>query len=50
MTAVCCAADDASWRLLERIGMRREFSTVRDSLHRSGEWLGHAPLADEWRG
>jgi RimJ/RimL family protein N-acetyltransferase len=37
---------------MERIGMRRELYTVRDWLHRSGEWLdgmGYALLADEWR-
>ena len=46
------ADNEASWRLMERIGMRRELYTVRDSLHRSGEWLdgmGSALLADEWR-
>ena len=53
MTANCFAANDASWRLMERVGMRRELYTVRESLHRSGEWLdgmGYALLADEWRG
>lgn len=52
VTANCFAANDASWRLMERIGMRREVVTVRESLHRSGEWLdglGYALLADEWR-
>ena len=32
--------------------MRREQHTVRDALHRSGEWMdgfGYALLADEWR-
>lgn len=51
VTAVCFAANDPSWRLMERVGMRREFCTVRDSLHRSGEWLdclGYALLADEY--
>ena len=46
------ADNEAPWRLMERIGMRRELYTVRDSLHRSGEWLdgmGYALLADEWR-
>ncbi|MEV4276096.1 GNAT family N-acetyltransferase [Actinoplanes xinjiangensis] len=53
VTATCFAANEASWRLMERVGMRREFHTVRDSLHRSGEWLdclGYALLADEWKG
>jgi RimJ/RimL family protein N-acetyltransferase len=53
VTANCFAANESSWRLMERLGMRREISTVRDSLHRSGEWLdgiGYALLADEFRG
>jgi len=51
VTANCFADNVASWRLMERIGMRREVHTVRESLHRSGEWLdgmGYALLADEW--
>jgi len=50
VTANCFADNDASWRLMERVGMRREAYTVRESLHRSGEWLdgmGYALLADE---
>ena len=52
VTANCFADNVASWRLMERVGMRRELYTVRESLHRSGEWLdgiGYALLADEWR-
>jgi len=52
VTAGCFAANEASWRLMERVGMRRETVTVRESLHRSGEWLdgmGYALLADERR-
>ena len=52
VTANCFADNAASWRLAERLHMRREQHTVRDSLHRSGEWLdglGYALLADEWR-
>lgn len=52
VTAECFAANEPSWRLMERLGMRREVHTIRDSLHRSGEWLdglGYALLADEWR-
>ena len=52
VTAGCFAANEASWRLMERVGMRREAYAVRESLHRSGEWLdgmGYALLADEWR-
>jgi RimJ/RimL family protein N-acetyltransferase len=51
--ANCFAANEASWRLMERVGMRRELYAVRDSLHRSEGWLdgiGYALLADEWRG
>ena len=52
VTATCFAENEASWRLMERVGMRRELYTVRDSLHRSGAWLdgtGYALLAEEWR-
>ena len=51
VTAQCFADNVASWRLMERVGMRREVHTVRESLHRSGRWLdglGYALLADEW--
>lgn len=53
VTADCFAANEASWRLMERVGMRREIHSRRDSLHRSGEWMdgmGYALLADEWGG
>ncbi|MDX6308647.1 MAG: hypothetical protein QOI06_1693 [Nocardioidaceae bacterium] len=52
VTANCFADNEASWRLMERVGMRREAYTVRDSLHRSGRWLdgmGYALLAEEWQ-
>jgi RimJ/RimL family protein N-acetyltransferase len=52
IVAYCFADNEASWRLMERIGLRREMHTVADSLHRSGAWLdglGYALLADEWR-
>jgi RimJ/RimL family protein N-acetyltransferase len=52
VTANCFAGNEASWRLMDRVGMRRELYAVRESLHRSGEWLdgvGYALLADEWR-
>jgi quercetin dioxygenase-like cupin family protein len=51
VTAGCFLENDASWRLMERVGMRREQHAVRDALHRSGRWLdslGYAMLADEW--
>lgn len=50
--ALCFAANEPSWRLMERLGMRREQHLVKESLHRSGEWLdayGYALLAEEWR-
>ena len=51
VTANCFLDNDASWRLMERVGMRRELHTVRESLHRSRGWLdglGYAMLDDEW--
>ena len=51
VTANCFADNVASWRIMERLGMRRETYTVRESLHRSGDWLdgmGYALLAEEW--
>jgi RimJ/RimL family protein N-acetyltransferase len=52
VTADCFSANEPSWRLMERLGMRRETHTVRESLHRSGAWLdgfGYALLAEEWQ-
>jgi RimJ/RimL family protein N-acetyltransferase len=52
VTAGLFAQNEASWRLAERVGMRRESLTVRDSLHRSGDWLdglAYALLVEEWR-
>jgi RimJ/RimL family protein N-acetyltransferase len=52
VTASCFVANTASWRLMERVGMRREGHEVRDALHPNGEWLdgySYALLADEWR-
>ncbi|MEZ5097688.1 MAG: GNAT family protein [Nocardioides sp.] len=51
VTAVTFADNVASWRLMERVGMRRETAARRDALHRDGRWydsLGYALLADEW--
>lgn len=51
VVANCFADNTGSWRLMERLGMRREVHTISESLHRSGEWmdgLGYAMLADEW--
>lgn len=52
VTAACFAANTASWRLMERVGMRREAHHVANSLHRSGAWLdgySYALLAEEQR-
>lgn len=49
--AFCFAVNERSWRLMERLGMRREIHAVAESLHRSGAWmdgLGYAMLASEW--
>jgi RimJ/RimL family protein N-acetyltransferase len=51
LVALCFAANEPSWRLMERVGMRREAHTVKESLHRSGEWMdgmSYALLAEEW--
>ncbi|MEU8325465.1 GNAT family N-acetyltransferase [Nonomuraea sp. NPDC048881] len=49
--ADCFYDNESSWRLMERVGMRREQHTVRDSLHRTKGWLdglSYALLAEEW--
>jgi len=51
VTAECFADNQASWRLMERLGMRRELHAVNDALHRSGTWrdtFGYALLLGEW--
>lgn len=51
VTAECFLGNEASWRLMERIGMRRESRARRDALHRSGRWLDsvtYAAVGDEW--
>jgi RimJ/RimL family protein N-acetyltransferase len=53
VVANCFLDNDKSWRLMERLGMRREVHAVAESLHRSGEWLdavAYAILASEWDG
>jgi RimJ/RimL family protein N-acetyltransferase len=52
VVANCFADNTPSWRLMERLGMRRESHAVAESLHRSGRWLdgySYALLADEWQ-
>lgn len=49
--AGCFADNAASWRLMERLGMRREEFSRKTALHRSGEWLdgmNYGLLAEEW--
>ena len=51
VVANCFLDNDASWRLMERLGMRREVYAKAESLHRSGCWLdtvGYALLAEEF--
>lgn len=51
--AGCFAANEPSWRLMERLGMRREEFSLKTALHRSGEWmdgLNYGLLAEEWAG
>lgn len=52
VVATCFAENVASWRLMERVGLRRELHARADALHRSGEWMdtyGYALTAAEWR-
>ncbi|MBO9534936.1 MAG: GNAT family N-acetyltransferase [Solirubrobacteraceae bacterium] len=51
VTASVFTDNEPSWRLLERLGMRREAHTIADSLHRDRGWLDgydYALLATEW--
>jgi len=51
VTAGCFYHNEPSWRLMERLGMRREQHTVKESLHRTRGWLDgltYALLAEEW--
>lgn len=52
VAAQCFAGNDRSWRLMERVGMRRETHAVAEALHRSRGWsdsYAYAILASEWR-
>lgn len=49
--AGCFADNTASWRLMERLGMRREEHSRATALHRDGTWhdgLSYALLREEW--
>lgn len=53
LTAECFAGNEASRRLMERLGMRREGWAWADALHRDGGWLDsyrYALLREERRG
>ena len=44
-------ANAASWRVMEKLGMRLESRSLRSTLHREHGWIDgrvHALLADEW--
>jgi RimJ/RimL family protein N-acetyltransferase len=52
VVAICFTGNEPSWRLMERLGMRREAHHVKDSLHRDLGWQDgyvYALLAEEWR-
>jgi RimJ/RimL family protein N-acetyltransferase len=52
VTAGCFVENEASWRIMGNLGMRREYHSHRDGLHRTRGWLDgfeYALLADEWR-
>ena len=51
ITAATDTRNERSWRLMERVGMRREAHFIHDCLVR-GEWVDafvYAMLEDEWR-
>ncbi|MFC6150199.1 MULTISPECIES: GNAT family N-acetyltransferase [Mumia] len=51
VTAGCFAANTASWRVMEKLGMRREQHGVRDSWHAELGWIDgytYGILAEEW--
>jgi RimJ/RimL family protein N-acetyltransferase len=53
VTAGCFADNIASWRVMEKAGMRREQHGVKDSWHAELGWVDgytYAILRDEWRG
>jgi RimJ/RimL family protein N-acetyltransferase len=52
VTAGCFVGNTPSYRLMERVGMRREQHAVKDALHPTGEWVDgylYALPAEEWR-
>ena len=52
VTAGCFADNIASWKIMEKVGMRREQHGVQDSWHAELGWIDgftYGILADEWR-
>lgn len=52
VVASCFTANEPSWRLMERLRMRREQHAVADALHRELGWCDsylYALTEDEWR-
>jgi RimJ/RimL family protein N-acetyltransferase len=52
VVAECFTDNEPSWRLMERLMMRREAHHVKNSLHRDHGWQDeylYALLAEEWR-
>lgn len=52
VVAACFTPNEPSWRLMERVGMRREAHHVKNSLHRDHGWQDeyvYALLAEEHR-
>lgn len=51
MTAGCFADNTASWRVMDKAGMRREQHGVKDSWHAELGWVDgytYAMLREEW--
>lgn len=52
VTAGCFADNIGSWRVMQKLGMRREQHGVRDSWHAELGWIDgftYAMLSEEWR-
>lgn len=52
VTAGCFADNTASWKIMEKLGMRREQHGIRDSWHAELGWIDgytYAILDEEWR-
>ena len=51
VVATCFSDNEPSWRLMDRVGLRRELHARADALHRTGRWMdtyGYALTAPEW--